>query len=420
MHSSMFIYIFSLISVIIYAKHHSDVITLATWNIGLEEQLATERTSSIINAIRKKNADIVCLQEAWGGPLILRQIYQSLKHVYPYYEIVDDRMRNYISSKRLPTQTYNPACIPKNITSAQLCLATYCSASRDIELLICAMIKCPINFLALYTNSKCWACIFERFISRQDPSALNYCGAIILPKLNNTSSGIIHISTEEPWDHTIGLMILAKRGYPLKKLAANLFSEYYLFPRGYIIVSVENKQLIISNTHVATVETPFPHAPKGTFFNNKYGSWNEENKGQTIELESIVWNLFRNNRRKYKNAIMAGDFNMGIANSEHNVLALQADSWNYIHQLIDTDGSRRWYDDYTEMHRLCTRCTDNLVVHFPVNYIYDHIFTHGNMFHSCDLFTRRIFDNRVTISTRNGTIITSLSDHYGVELIVAC
>ncbi|CAF5170632.1 unnamed protein product, partial [Rotaria sp. Silwood1] len=45
---------------------------------------------------------------------------------------------------------------------------------------------------------------------------------------------------------------------------------------------------------------------------------------------------------------------------------------------------------------------------------------HGNMFHSCDLFTRRIFDNRVTISTRNGTIITSLSDHYGVELIVAC
>ncbi|CAF3632436.1 unnamed protein product [Rotaria sp. Silwood1] len=416
MHSSMFIYIFSLISVIIYAKHHSDVITLATWNIGLEEQLATERTSSIINAIRKKNADIVCLQEAWGGPLILRQIYQSLKHVYPYYEIVDDRMRNYISSKRLPTQTYNPACIPKNITSAQLCLATYCSASRDIELLICAMIKCPINFLALYTNSKCWACIFERFISRQDPSALNYCGAIILPKLNNTSSGIIHISTEEPWDHTIGLMILAKRGYPLKKLAANLFSEYYLFPRGYIIVSVENKQLIISNTHVATVETPFPHAPKGTFFNNKYGSWNEENKGQTIELESIVWNLFRNNRRKYKNAIMAGDFNMGIANSEHNVLALQADSWNYIHQLIDTDGSRRWYDDYTEMHRLCTRCTDNLVVHFPVNYIYDHIFTHGNMFHSCDLFTRRIFDNRVTISTRNGTIITSLSDHYAANL----
>ncbi|CAF5005481.1 unnamed protein product, partial [Rotaria sp. Silwood1] len=38
---------------------------------------------------------------------------------------------------------------------------------------------------------------------------------------------------------------------------------------------------------------------------------------------------------------MVGDFNMGIANFEHNVLAIQPDSWNYIHQLNDIDGSTR-------------------------------------------------------------------------------
>ncbi|CAF5011862.1 unnamed protein product [Rotaria sp. Silwood1] len=111
---------------------------------------------------------------------------------------------------------------------------------------------------------------------------------------------------------------------------------------------------------------------------------------------------------------------MGIDNFEHNVLALQPDSWNYIHQLNDADGSTRWSDDYTEMHSLCTRCTDNLVVTFSNNYIYDHIFTHGSMFNPFNLFTRRIFDDRIQINSTNGIMITSLSDHYGIELINTC
>ncbi|CAF2703858.1 unnamed protein product [Rotaria sp. Silwood2] len=420
MYSSMFIYFISLISVIICTESRRDVMTLATWNIGLEEQLAFERTPSIIKAIREKNVDILCLQEVWGGPQILRQIYQSLKDIYPHFEVVNDGMRNYISSYGLPTQTYSPACPASNIKNVQICIFTYCSNLSDSVLLVCAIYKCPTQFLALYLNSKCWACIFDRYISRGDPLGLNYCGAVNLPQLISTSPGIIPNSTEAPWDHTIGLMILAKRQYPLKKLAAGLYSEFYIAPRGYIIVSQENNQLIISNIHLATVETPFPHAPKGTFINNQYDSWNDENKGQTIELESLVWNFLRNNKRKYKNAIMAGDYNNGVDNFEHDVLAIQADSWNYIHQLKDTDGSTRWYDDYTERHSLCTRCIDNLVVHFSINYIYDHIFTHGNMFDRSELFTRRIFDDRIEINSTNGTVITSLSDHHGVELITVC
>ncbi|CAF5079825.1 unnamed protein product, partial [Rotaria sp. Silwood1] len=397
-----------------------NVMTLATWNIGLEEQQAFERTSSIIKAIREKNVDILCLQEVWGGPQILRLIYQSVKDIYPHFEVVKDQMRDYVSSNQLPPHTYSPACIASNITNAQICLFTHCSSFSGSAQLVCAMTQCSTNFLTLYSNSKCWACIFDRFISCGDPLGLNYCGAVNVYQLLSTSPGIIPNSTEAPWDHSIGLMILAKRPYPLKKLAANLYSDFYVFPRGYIIVSQENKQLIIANTHVATIETPFPHGPIGSFPNNKYGSWNDENKGQIKELESLVWNFLLNNKQKYKNAIMAGDFNMGIDNFEHNVLALQPDSWNYIHQLNDADGSTRWSDDYTEMHSLCTRCTDNLVVTFSNNYIYDHIFTHGSMFNPFNLFTRRIFDDRIQINSTNGIMITSLSDHYGIELINTC
>ncbi|CAF4352651.1 unnamed protein product [Rotaria sp. Silwood2] len=420
MYSSMFIYFFSLISIIICGKPGSNVMTLATWNIGLEEEQAFERTPSIIKAIREKNVDILCLQEVWGGPQILRQIYQSVKDIYPHFEVVNDDMRDYIRSDSLPTQTYSPACSASDITNVQICLFTHCSNVTDSVLFICATTQCATQFVAPYTNSKCWSCIFDRFISRNDPLGLNYCGAINLPKLISTSPGIIPNSTEAPWDHSIGLMILAKQRYPLKKLASSLYSEFYIAPRGYIIVSQENKQLIIANTHVATVLTPIPHAPIGTFFNNTYGSWNDENKGQIIELESLVSNFLRYHRRKYKNAIMAGDFNMGIANFEHNVLASQPDSWNYIHQLNDANELTRWYDDYTEMHSLCTRCTDNLVVKNTDQYIIDHIFTHGQIFNPFKLFTRRIFDELIEIDSTNGTIVTNLSDHYGIELIIIC
>ncbi|CAF4211979.1 unnamed protein product, partial [Rotaria sordida] len=225
---------------IICTRSRTNVMRLATWNIGLEEQLAYERTPSIIKAIREKNIDILCLQEVWGGPQILREIYQSVKDIYPHFEV-------------------SPACLASKITRTQICLATYCSDVNDEAQLVCAVTKCSTQILALFLNRKCWACIFDRFVSRRDPLGMNYCGAVNLPQLISTSSSISPNSTEAPWDHTIGLMILAKSQYPLKKLAANLYSEFYMAPRGYIIVSQDNKQLIIANIHTATVDISFPH-----------------------------------------------------------------------------------------------------------------------------------------------------------------
>ncbi|CAF1049174.1 unnamed protein product [Rotaria magnacalcarata] len=163
--------------------------TLATWNIGLEEQLTFERTPSIIRMIHQKNSDILCLQDVWRGPQILRQIYQAVKDIYPHFEVVNDDIRDYIT---------------------------------------------------LYTNSKCWACLFDRFITVNDPLGFNYCRAINLPELISSSSSIISNLAEAPWDHSIGLIILVKEQYPLKKLAPSLYSKFFILPRGYIIVSYES------------------------------------------------------------------------------------------------------------------------------------------------------------------------------------
>lgn len=418
MYSLTFICFIALVPTIICTKDRSNILTLTTWNIGLEEQLSLERAPVIIDSIRKQQPDILCLQEAWGGPQLLRKIYQSVKDIYPHFEVVDDEMREYISSKTLPTKAYSPACIASDITNAQICIAQHCSGNTGPTLLLCVINQCAPSFIALYTQPKCWACIFDRFITYNDPYGMNYCGAVNFPQLISTSSGIVPNSTEAPWGHSVGLMILSKVQYSLKKLKAGVYSEYFIAPRGYIIVGYEEKNLVIANTHVATVDTPIPHVAKGTLLNNQYDTWGDENLGQVKELESIVWGYVRSHKRRYTNAIMAGDFNMGIDNFEHSVTALQADSWNYLHSLTDKDGvTRSWYDDYTERHSACTACKYNRVV-TTNNRIYDHIFTHGPLFSPSTLFTRRVFDELTTVKAANGTtIITNLSDHYGVELI---
>ena len=281
--------------------------------------------------------------------------------------------------------------------------------------LLCAISQCHSQFGVLYANSVCFACIFDRYISRGDPLGLNYCGAVNLPPFINISLGIAPNSTEAPWNHSIGLMTLSTKQYPLKKLKAALYSEFFFAPRGYLIVSTNNGQLIIANTHVATVDIPIPHPSANTFFNNKYGSWNEENKGQVTELESNVWNLLNTRGYKDKSAAMVGDFNMGIANFAYNLSDLSPESWHYIHGLKDAKGKPRWYDDYTEKQNLCTRCIDNLVLQSKDNYI----FVHGPLFSPSNLFKKRMFDKYVQIINNGANETTHISDHYGIRMITS-
>ena len=417
--TSFFVYFLLIISISICQDNGKcSRLTLTTWNIGLEEKQAVERTPLIIKAILNSDADIIGLQEAWGGPQILRTIYQAVKSKYPNFQVVDDNMRSYISDAQLSNQLYSPACPSSDIINFEICFFQNCSGIDQAAQLQCAITICGAQFVPLYTNPICYGCIFDRYISRQDPLGFNYCGAVNLPQLISTSPTITPNSTEAPWNHTIGLMILSTAQYPLQKVKAALFSESYVSLRGYIIVTTNNGQLIFANTHTATVDTPFPHPPARTFFNNTYGSWEEENQGHAAELESNVWNLLKNGNDTSTSAVMLGDYNMGIANFAHNVSDISAQTWNYIHGLKNLDGTLRWYDDYTEKQNLCTGCLDNYVVAFRRQYIYDHIFTHGPLFSSSDLFTKRIYDEFVQIVSNNTNVTTSLSDHYSVKMII--
>ena len=213
-------------------------------------------------------------------------------------------------------------------------------------------------------------------------------------------------------------MTLSTEQYPLKKLKAASFPEAFISIRGYIIVSTNRGRLIIANTHAATVDTALPHPLAGTFFNNTYASWSDENEGQIKQLEANVWLLVQHGHPLRKNAVMMGDFNMGIASFAHNLSNLAQNTWYYIEGLKGSHGKPRWYDDYTEKQNLCTVCTDNYVVAFQHQYIYDHFFTHGPLFSRSNLFTKRIFDENVRIISNNANVTTSLSDHYGIQMTI--
>lgn len=392
-------------------------LTLATWNIGLDEKQAAERTPGIIRAILANDADIIALQEVWGGPQILRTIYQAVKQKYPNFQVFDDNMRNYISATKVPASVYTPACPASDVINFEICFFRNCLSLSGTSQITCVVNRCFTQFVPLYKNSVCYACVFDRYISRSDLLGLNYCGAVNIPPLIRNSPGIIPNSTEAPWNHSVGLMVLSTNKYPLKKLKAALYSEFFIAPRGYIIVSTNNGQLIIANTHAATVDTPVPHPAARTFFNNTYGSWDEENRGHVIELESNVWNSLKNTDYKNKSAAMVGDFGMSIASFAHNVSDLSRESWFYIRSLKDLLRKPRWYDDYTEKQNLCTRCINNLVLAIQYNHIAAHIFTHGPLFSSSNLFTKRIFDEYVRLIINSVDKTTHLSDHYGIKMM---
>jgi hypothetical protein len=417
----VFVYFLLIISTSICGNQHDKdckQLILATWNIGLEEQQATQRVPFIINAILNSDANIITLQEVWGGPQILRTIYQAVKSKYPNFEVVNDNMRNYISADQIPNQVYPPACPALAILNFEICFFPKCSNYTGTLQFICATTQCPTQFVTLYRNSVCWACLFDRFLSQKDPLGLNYCGAVNLPQYYSISPGITPNSTEAPWNNSIGLLILSDVKHPLQKVEAAVFSEIYVLIRGYIIVTTYDGKLILSNSHIASVEA-IPHPLAGTFFNNTYGSWEAENLGQITELQSNVWGVFQSQHgdKEGKSVVMLGDFNMGIANFAHNVSNIIPESWYYIHGINDSHGQPRWYDDYTEKQSLCTGCSDNLVVPYPPQYIFDHIFTHGPLF-SSSLFTKRTFDDYVPIIYNNMNVTTSLSDHDGIEMII--
>jgi hypothetical protein len=341
-----------------------------------------------------------------------------VKSKYPNFQVVDDNMRNYISADQVPNQVYSPACPASGIIDFEICFYPSCSAYSGVPELLCAINNCTAQFYPLYNNSICWACIFDRYISRRDPLGLNYCGAVNLPQYVDTSPGISPNSTDAPWNNSIGLMILSNTQYPLNKVKGAVYSEFYILIRGYIIVTANDGQLIISNTHLATVDTGIPHPLAGTFLNNTYGSWSEENEGQAMELESNVWSVFQEGSPGNKSAVMLGDYNMGIANFAYNVSDLSPSTWYYLHGLNDSTGNPRWYDDYTQEQNLCTGCIENFVVPAQYQIIYDHIFTHGPLFSLSDLLTKRIFDEFIQIILNNTNVTTSLSDHYGIKMII--
>ena len=161
-----------------------------------------------------------------------------MKGKYPNFQVVDDNMRNYISAHQIPNQVYPAACPALDILSFESCFVPKCSAFTGAPQFECATLQCPVQFATLYRNSVCWACIFDRFLSRKDPFGLNYCGAV---GVSPSSPGITPNSTEAPWNNSIGLMILSDAKNPLKKVKAAVFSEIYVLIRGYIIATTYDK-----------------------------------------------------------------------------------------------------------------------------------------------------------------------------------
>lgn len=334
-------------------------ISVATWNVGLEEKLADQRTNSIIDTINTTNFTIFCANEIWGGPERMKYFKDNLNYKYKY-SLID-----------MNTNVANPACNVDQILSGL----------PDLEK--CEDQLCILKLFNVQQHSPCWACLIELSYKMYagEKYDLNWC------------------LVNEQWMQTLGLMLLSN--VELKNVTWS-YLPTAVIPRGYISAWYDDIHVVCTHLTVPVVTYPYPglvidrvHVDTQSNINyntyaqmqeKTYGhpqpkivkSWMEENTEQAKILHNFVLNDTK--------VILMGDFNMGEELREYNVSAIDPDSYSIL--------TRNLTDAYKGK---CTACMGNSIVNMKHNVIYDHIFTRGT-----NLNIRRTFDK------------CDLSDHYGL------
>lgn len=389
-------------------------ITVTSWNVGLEEQWADQRTPAILAALNQTEppADVLCLIEVWGGPARIRQFVQALNSTYPYHAtLVDDQ---YVSAPTTPPANYAPACatgadqaaaarlwllVGKCIGQAAAATGADDASARSDRALACAVSALQTE-TAVFQRGPCWSCLLElgyKIYSRQIVSAAN---ALTWCLTDRT----------QPWVQTLGLVLLSRT--PLAHVRTGLYTTWAV-PRGYIQASVmhnsNNNQTTLVCTHLTVPNLPVPYLPHAT---TPYASWAEENLGETRELVHALTAA-----GMPQPLVVAGDFNHGPALAASNISAVNANAYQLLAQQVP--GMEDVYvtdvrDQQPPVSQLdaCTCCPDNTVSPTTPAVIYDHVWVRWAGAQTA----QRVYDAKVWIADGQCARHVHLSDHYGLAI----
>jgi len=349
---------------------------ITTYNVGLAHTfvpLAKERTPALIEAMKKSESDVLCLQEVWEKK-DRKKIIKELKKQYPFVHYTKiEKLR----SKRKPTCKISDLFGKGKFVS---CMQKQCKDLDGDDFTNCIINKCDQSLKDLRTNNRECA---TGLMSQVGKSTIAALAAVLNPfvgaELFSYGGGN-------------GLLLLSKKELKDKDLI-DMTDISTLTRRGALTAEVEGRSILC--THLtANLEKTAPYT--GTF-----NGWGSENKAQ---VERILGKFENDNRPTY----LAGDFNCGLPVPD---LDIPGDFMESCQIIIDNE----YKDHLLNNNPACTHCSDNTLndgADDVAGDLIDHVFTKN-----VDVVnSRRVYTNLVEIKVKKETETTNLSDHYGVEI----
>ncbi len=360
------------------SEETDEVVTLATFNVGLAfgyVEEASGRVDPVIDAINASTADVICLQELWTNQgegaewtqEVIDRVLGQTASEFPH---------QFWERTTSPSDAEPTGCTIEEAEPLETCAVAACGDVAPENLADCVLAECGEPFNAV--SAGCQNCLVSN-LGMPLTDIIVACKGV-------ATDGIVY-------DGHNGLAILSK--YPLQD-TEHLAFDYALTARSVLRASVtvrEGDPTDAYCTHLASDLSQTLQYPEG----GSYGSFAEENNAQRQALLDYV-----DQSATTDAVVLMGDFNHGVGELPESYQAV-----------LDAG-----YDDpIGDAGVTCSFCADNTLLEgaSDVDDLIDHIYVKG----ASTGEARIAFDDVVEIVRADGTtVMSNLSDHYGVQVEV--
>jgi endonuclease/exonuclease/phosphatase family metal-dependent hydrolase len=346
----------------------ASVLRAATFNAGLAPNFvdyAEERQPLVIQALSRASGDldVLCVQEFWRGEdfdACAQATAGHLPHVL----------------RRAP-RPGSGTCTAEELTLLGQCLQTHCAGTSGGQLAGCAASYCASEVATL--SGGCLGCIMNHL--EEDLTSCLGPGGAGDPAVFGGA-------------YDVGLL----SRYPLldSEVTHDLDSYFVRMTVLYARVAVAGRKPVhVFCTHLGSSLGLVPYA-------GVYASWQDEHLHQVSQLREYI----DAKAAKGEHVVVLGDMNAGpdsrglVGEWPENYAVLVADD------LVD---------HYLGQPRVtCTWCPNNaLVDDSATRRLPDHILT--RRIDPVELWIERFLDQPIWIRAQGTTLMTNLSDHYGLK-----
>lgn len=345
----------------------------ATFNAGLapgDIPNVAERRQPIIDALTAADLDVVCLQEIWQ-----QADWMALKTA------LMSSMPNTVRHARLPPTS---GCTAEEIGPLGACATAACSDPGPDGLAACAVAHCGAELGAL--SPGCIGCVTGHL----DGTIADIVAACPDPGTPATGAGCLYDGTFDTGILT-GLPIVEQDSFALDSYLVCTDIDYAR------VTTPSGDEVNVFCTHLASNVGDFP-------YHGAFGSWDGERTHQVGQLLAYIAEKAPAGSR----VVVLGDLNSGPAVASAGIVATAASDL----QMLVASGLTSPFQSQADVD--CTVCPDNTMrADDSSPLLLDHALIRG---FTGSPVAHRIFTDPVTIDVAGTAMMSSLSDHYGLEL----